>query len=236
MKKIVFLVSGDGGTLKFIKKCIDNNILQGFVIQCVIADRECGALEFARNNGINNYKITYDKNNDTELKAILDENTTVDYVITNIHKIISEQLVEQYYGKLINLHYSLLPAFKGFNSVKRAFDKGCRFIGTTVHYVDKDIDNGEIISQTIMSIDRNMKFHLTMNKIFQAGCLNLLNTIVRMTNLNNVESINKVEEYDGIIFSPQFVIDTQKIDFEFWQEIRGGRGELKNAQNSNSSI
>lgn len=221
MKKIIFLVSGDGGTLKFIKKCIDNNILQDFIIQCVIADRECGALEFARNNGLNNYKITYDKNNDEELKAILNENSSVDYIVTNIHKIISKQLVEKYYGKLINLHYSLLPAFKGFNSVKRAFDKGCRFIGTTVHYVDKDMDNGEILSQTIMSVDINATFDLVMDRIFQAGCLNLLNTLIRLINLNNIDTVDKVEKYEEIIFSPELTIDTQQMDFQFWQEIRG---------------
>lgn len=212
MKKIIFLASGNGGTLEFIKKCIDNNVLMDFTIECVISDRECGALEYARRMGIKNYKINYDKDNDTELKAILDKNTSVDYIITNIHKIISEQLVDEYYGKLINLHYSLLPAFKGFNAVKRALDKGLRFIGTTVHYVDKNMDNGDILSQTIISIDREMEFDVIMNKVFQAGCLNLLNTIVRLTELDNAECTNKIDKYDEIIFSPPLVIDTQNID------------------------
>jgi phosphoribosylglycinamide formyltransferase-1 len=107
-----------------------------------------------------------------------------DIIITNWHKIIDANTVKKYAGKFINLHYSLLPAFSGFigdKPVKSAMAKGCRFIGTTVHFVNEAVDDGAIIGQTILDVeDFNKKSDDIMGKIFRDGAINLLNSILEI--------------------------------------------------------
>ena len=62
-------------------------------------------------------------------------------------KILPETLLDAFPNKIINIHPSLLPSFKGLNAIERAFNFGVKISGCTVHFVDKEIDQGIIISQ-----------------------------------------------------------------------------------------
>jgi phosphoribosylglycinamide formyltransferase-1 len=67
-------------------------------------------------------------------------------VLAGYMKIIPKEIIDEFRGKIINLHPSILPYFKGLNADKKSFEnkKGC---GITVHYADEELDNGEIILQ-----------------------------------------------------------------------------------------
>lgn len=74
-------------------------------------------------------------------------------IMTNIHRILSSRVVERCRGRLVNLHYSLLPMFGGLigmDPIRRAIEAGCRFVGTTVHHVVEAVDAGPVISQTVL--------------------------------------------------------------------------------------
>jgi len=110
MKSVIFLVSGNGGNLKFIYQAA--KLLEiDLKIQHVIADRDCKAIEFAKNNAIQNTQIKYNSNSPNELDSIL-KNASPSAVITNIHKILSPTSIFPHH-QYINLHYALLPSFKG---------------------------------------------------------------------------------------------------------------------------
>ena len=62
-------------------------------------------------------------------------------------RLVGETLLCAYAGKIINIHPSLLPAFKGKDAIKQAFDYGVKVFGVTIHYVDMSLDGGKIIAQ-----------------------------------------------------------------------------------------
>lgn len=67
-------------------------------------------------------------------------------------RILSEDFVKRYRGKILNIHPSLLPSFKGVDTHHRAREEGCRIHGCTVHFVDETLDGGPIIAQAAIPI------------------------------------------------------------------------------------
>ena len=67
-------------------------------------------------------------------------------------KVLSKDFVTKWNNKIINIHPSLLPAFKGLNTHERAIRKKVKFSGCTVHFADKNIDSGKIIDQEVVRI------------------------------------------------------------------------------------
>jgi phosphoribosylglycinamide formyltransferase-1 len=76
-------------------------------------------------------------------------------VMAGYMRLITQVLVKPWYGRLINIHPSLLPAFPGLNAVKQALDYGVKITGVTVHYVDGGMDTGPIIAQQSLAITEN---------------------------------------------------------------------------------
>ena len=62
-------------------------------------------------------------------------------------RIVSEVLLRAYEGRILNIHPSLLPAFKGARAVEQALEYGVKVFGVTVHYVSAELDSGKIIAQ-----------------------------------------------------------------------------------------
>ena len=160
IKRIVFLCSGGGGNLRFIYEC-QNIGLVPYTIAGVIADRKCNAITFASLKSIPNFIIDYDESPDVEndIKKILNE-MKPDVIVTTIHKILGKRLLDSFGNIFINLHYSYLPAYKGLigmRPVDLAVKLKAAFIGTTCHFVDEDVDSGEIITQGIICLNTTEK-------------------------------------------------------------------------------
>ena len=107
--KICFLASGNGGNLKFLYLVQRLGLIKNIELS-VVADRECGSIDFANIRNIYSKVIKYKRDDNKELLFEL-ENINPDIIVTNWHKIIDVEIVNKYQGKMINLHYSLLPAF-----------------------------------------------------------------------------------------------------------------------------
>lgn len=73
-------------------------------------------------------------------------------VLAGFMRILSKQFIESFDSRIINLHPSLLPSFRGLNAVKQAWDAGVKITGCTVHWVSPDLDCGEIIAQAPVRI------------------------------------------------------------------------------------
>ena len=213
--KIIFLVSGNGGNLKFVceymKLCRNRQI----EIIAVIADRNCRAIDYAKNEAIPTHVDPYDKSYPENLTNVL-EKYSADFIISNWHKIIDSYTVDRFNNKIINLHYSLLPAFSGMigdKPIRRAIEKNCKYVGTTVHYVNENVDDGKIIGQTIIKVEDYSDFPSIMNKIFRDGAINLLNSIFFIAFHSN----NQLFSNSSICISPQLCFDISKINNNFWQ-------------------
>ena len=178
---IALLCSGGGGNLRFIWSLIERGALKNVRLCGVFADRDCPAAAFAFRRHIPTVCGLYSPDKPVSMIEAL-EKFDPDIIISLFHQLISSEIVRRYRGKIINLHYSLIPAFSGkgmigSKPVRMAIERGCRIIGTTVHYVDENLDEGEIISQSSIKIEGEEAFTSIMNRIFHSGCLNLLSAI-----------------------------------------------------------
>lgn len=177
-KRLVFLCSGGGGNLAFVHQAIASNFLLGVSIVAVISDRMCQANRFADKVGMLNYCIDFKEQ--SQLLTLLNE-LQPDLIVTTVHKIIGAPVVARYRNHLINLHYSLLPAFAGLigiRSVQAALDHGCNFTGVTVHLVDESLDGGRPLAQGVIAIQRVEEINMLMQVVFRVGCLALLGVLI----------------------------------------------------------
>ena len=95
----------------------------------------------------------YKTNNNDELLDIFNKNNIDLIVLARYMQIIPEKIIEQYQNKIINIHHGFLPAFKGANPYRQAFEKGVKIIGATAHYVTKELDEGPILYQDVVNIN-----------------------------------------------------------------------------------
>ena len=100
------------------------------------------------------YHITKDEKKVLEL---IDEHEIDLVVLARYMQILSPAFVNQLPGKIINIHHSFLPGFKGAKPYHQAFDKGVKLIGATAHYVTADLDEGPIIEQEVTRVDHTQK-------------------------------------------------------------------------------
>ena len=73
-------------------------------------------------------------------------------VLARYMQILSDEMCQQMSGRIINIHHSFLPSFKGGSPYKQAFERGVKLIGATSHFVTADLDEGPIIEQDIVRI------------------------------------------------------------------------------------
>lgn len=71
-------------------------------------------------------------------------------------QILSPQFCEQFPGRIINIHHSFLPGFKGADPYRQAYERGVKIIGATAHYVTAELDEGPIIEQAVEKVDHNL--------------------------------------------------------------------------------
>lgn len=150
MFKIAVLVSGSGSNMT---RLIENHIH----IDVVIADRDCKALNIARENSIDTFQLERSKEISNEILAILKEREIDLVVLAGFLSILEGKLLSDYDKKIINIHPSLLPKYggKGMHGMRvhrAVFENGEKISGCTVHFVSKDVDMGEIIASEIVDI------------------------------------------------------------------------------------
>ncbi len=157
MYKIVVLISGGGSNLQ----AIIDEIQAGNItaeISAVISNRaDAFGLERAEKAGIDNHVLDHTafssrESFDQSLSQIIDSYEPDLVVLAGFMRILSDDFVEHFKGKMINIHPSLLPKYKGLNTHKRALESGDKQHGASVHYVIPELDAGTIIIQGIVPI------------------------------------------------------------------------------------
>ena len=89
---------------------------------------------------------------EARLMEVVEESGAELIVLARYMQILSDALCKKMSGRIINIHHSFLPSFKGANPYKQAFERGVKLIGATSHYVTADLDEGPIIEQDIVRI------------------------------------------------------------------------------------
>ncbi|URN95102.1 MAG: phosphoribosylglycinamide formyltransferase [Candidatus Pristimantibacillus lignocellulolyticus] len=88
-----------------------------------------------------------------EILAMMQQKQVDLVVLAGYMRIITSVLVEPYYGRMLNVHPSMLPSFPGVNAIGQALDYGVKVTGVTVHFVDGGLDSGPIVAQEAVTIE-----------------------------------------------------------------------------------
>jgi formyltetrahydrofolate deformylase len=108
------------------------------------------------NNDIPFHHIKVTKENKPQAEAqlldVVEASGAELVVLARYMQVLSDQLCQKMSGKIINIHHSFLPSFKGANPYKQAYQRGVKLIGATAHYVTADLDEGPIIEQDTVRI------------------------------------------------------------------------------------
>ncbi len=149
---VAVLISGRGSNLaNLIKHC--NKDGYPAEILCVISNSSTAkGLVVARDHGIPTHVIPK-KNYSSKLNAILGSIDNLSLIcLAGFMSILPIDVVELWENKIINIHPSLLPAFRGLHAQRQAFAGGVKISGCTVHYVDSGLDTGKIIMQAAVPV------------------------------------------------------------------------------------
>ena len=153
---LVIFISGRGSNLEAIISASKSRLIPSEV-SAVIADRNCKGIEIAKENKLPSVVINK-KNYETKLefeKKLIYETKKFEpklIVLAGFLHILSKNFLKYFPLKIINIHPSLLPSFKGLDTHKRAKDAGVLIHGCTVHYVSEKVDSGKIIAQGATNI------------------------------------------------------------------------------------
>ena len=90
-----------------------------------------------------------------ELLALIDQHAIDVVVLARYMQILSKELCATLEGRIINIHHSFLPGFKGARPYQQAYDRGVKLIGATAHFVTADLDEGPIIEQNVHRVQHN---------------------------------------------------------------------------------
>ncbi len=155
---IAIFASGRGSNFSAIIKAVKENKLKGSVELLVCDNQDAGVIHKAKRAGVKIALIPrkdFAAKKDFENKIIqtLQANNIKLIALAGFMRILSPQFVKLYSGRIINIHPSLLPAFKGEQAIIDAFSYGVKITGVTVHFVDAEMDHGPIILQGTVKIE-----------------------------------------------------------------------------------
>jgi phosphoribosylglycinamide formyltransferase 1 len=157
MKAIVILISGRGSNMRsLVQACAT----QGWNarVAAVISNRaDAPGLAFARARGIATQVVDHRGfATRAEFDAALADavaSCAPDIVaLAGFMRILGPEFVQRFAGRLVNIHPSLLPAFTGLHTHRRALQAGCKVAGATVHFVTSELDHGPIIAQAVVPV------------------------------------------------------------------------------------
>ncbi len=159
--RIAIFISSRGSNMKAILENIKNKKLVGIEVGIVIADNaDAKGLDIAKSYGVRAefvdptpFKTKLDGIAQQRVIQILkDEN--IDLIcLAGFMRMVKEKLIGSYEGRIINVHPSLLPNFKGLNAQKQAIEAGVKESGCTIHFVDMGMDTGDIIAQRKVKVE-----------------------------------------------------------------------------------
>lgn len=161
MINIAVFISGRGSNFLALLKNIEKGVLKNCQIAVVFSNNpNAKGLEYAAEAGIKTIVIPSKNRSDRAeydkeiIKALSEYN--IDLIcLAGYMRIVTEELVEAYKNKIINIHPALLPSFPGLHAQKQAIDYGVKVSGCTVHFVDGGMDTGPIILQKTVPVFDN---------------------------------------------------------------------------------
>lgn len=172
MTKIAVFASGNGSNFQAIIDAVNNGKLDAEICLLVCDKPNAYAIERAKKHAIPTFVFNpkdYENKKafEEEILAKLRQNNVEWIVLAGYMRLIGETLLTAYGGKIVNIHPSLLPSFRGKDAIGQAFRAGVKVTGVTIHYVDEGMDTGPIIAQEAVYVDEDDTIETLAEKIHQ---------------------------------------------------------------------
>ncbi len=158
--RLVVLISGNGSNLQAIIDNITDKGLPAQIVAVISNKADAYGLERAKKAEIEQCVLSHkdfrDRNQyDLALKELIDGYQPDLIILAGFMRILSNEFVEHYLHKMMNIHPSLLPKYKGLNTHQRVLDAGDKEHGCSVHFVTPELDDGPVILQATVDIKEN---------------------------------------------------------------------------------
>ena len=161
LKNIVILISGAGSNMAALIRAAQTqnweSQLGARVVAVISSNAEAPGLALAQALGVATEALDHRGFEsraafDAALQARIDAHCPALVVLAGFMRILTPGLVAHYAGRMVNIHPSLLPAFTGLDTHRRAIAAGCRVAGATVHQVTAELDHGQILAQAVVPV------------------------------------------------------------------------------------
>jgi phosphoribosylglycinamide formyltransferase-1 len=155
--RIVVLISGSGSNMQAIAEACVKTEIDGEIVAVISNRPEVLGLQRAKEMGIATDVVDHTQfptreEFDANLIRAIDEFSPDLVVLAGFMRILTSDFVRRYKGRMLNIHPSLLPKYKGLNTHQRALDAGDKEAGVTVHFVSEDLDGGANIIQAVVPV------------------------------------------------------------------------------------
>ena len=208
MKKIVVMVSGSGSNLQAIIDSCNRKHIDA-EITCVISNNpRAYGLERAASANINSIVINHKDYKsrdcyDSELMKALDNLNPDLIVLAGFMRILTEKLTSKFFGKIINIHPSLLPKYPGLNTHQEVINNKDSIHGVSIHYVSSELDCGPLIAQGEIKTKTNENIndliervhkieHIIYPEIIKYICDDRISVESNQVKFNNISTINSI--------------------------------------------
>jgi phosphoribosylglycinamide formyltransferase-1 len=170
MKRIVILISGRGSNMEAVVRACADEAWAAQVVAVVSSRPDAAGLAFAIANGIDAVALdhrAYGTRDEFEaaLAQAVDARAPDLVVLAGFMRVLGPDFVRRYAGRMINIHPSLLPAFTGLHTHRRALAAGVKVAGATVHFVTAELDLGPIAAQAVVPVQPGDDEHTLAQRV-----------------------------------------------------------------------
>ena len=157
-KRVAVLISGRGSNMSALVEAAKATGYPAEIVAVIANKSDAGGLETARAQGIDAFAIAHrdygsKREHEAAISAALHRANADLVCLAGYMRLISPEFVAEWEGKMLNIHPSLLPLFKGLHTHEQALEAGVRVHGCTVHFVTAGMDDGPIVAQTAVPVN-----------------------------------------------------------------------------------
>ena len=202
--KLGILISGRGSNMDNILEAIKIGDLKAEVLFVLSNKEDALGLKIAKNRGVTTIclpkfrfdDMTYETSREKYEEDLYEliKGYEIDYIcLAGLMHILGEKFIFRYPNKIVNMHPSLLPSFKGAKGAQEAFEYGVRIAGCTLHFVIPEIDSGDIISQSAITLENCSSKEELSEKILKAEHLTYLYGLKKLCGEDETQ-LNKLRQ------------------------------------------
>jgi phosphoribosylglycinamide formyltransferase 1 len=187
-KRVAVLISGRGSNMRALVEAARDPSYPADIIAVISNKSDAGGLGFAAENGIPTFVISHKSHHtredfDRALHVMLTQLQAELVVCAGFMRVMTPEILDPWKGRMINIHPSLLPAYKGLHTHERALADGAKEHGATVHFVTSELDGGPIIAQARVPVLPDDTPETLAARVLEVEHLLLVNSVAKVARM-----------------------------------------------------